>query len=40
MALRFGSYKAEAEGINTPAAYVTRPTTTSEKLPHNLGVPY
>jgi len=38
--ITLGSYKAAAQGINTPAAYVTRTTTTSEKLPHNLGVLY
>jgi len=38
--ITLGIYKAAVQGINTPAAYVTRTTTTSEKLPHNLGVPY
>ena len=38
--ITLGSYKAAERGTNTPAAYVTRTTTTSEKLPHNLGVPY
>jgi hypothetical protein len=34
------SYEAAAQGLNTPAAYVTCTTTTSKKLPLNLGVPY